>query len=247
MSKYGSADVAFFLIGGYDLLGYQTDLNVKKEKLTEETHVLGGAWTKCDLTKLQQAEISQKGFYDDIVNGNNDALLANVGTALVLCLGVEGNTIGRSFVGFSGALENDYNRIMSRGAFHKAEAMHKGTGIVEEGVILHTHATETAATGNTETTPHDNGALSANGGSGYLELTALTLGGYTDVVFKVRHSADNITYADLIIFLNMSYSPRAERKTVAGTVNRYTASSYAFTGAGTGQSVKFMAGFHRND
>src|SRR4030042_2280613 len=98
MAKYGSADVAFWLGGGYDLLGYQTDLDVKgPTKETEETHVLGDSWTEHELVDLQRMEVSQKGFYDDIANGNNAALLANVGTAVVLCLGVEGNTVGKQF------------------------------------------------------------------------------------------------------------------------------------------------------
>ena len=246
MAKYSSADVGFYLVGGYDVLGYQTTITVKKEKLTEETHVLGDAWIEHDVVKLQKAQIAQDGFYDDVSDGNNDALLANVGTANVLCLGGEGNTIGKQFIGFAGALQADYERIVSRGAFHKAKAMHEGVGAVEEAVVLHTHSTETAASGNTESTPHDNGASSANGGSGYLQVSALTLGGYTSVTVKVRHSTDNVTYADLITFTVVTAAKIAERKAVAGTINRYTASSWAFNGAGSGQSVKLMAGVHRD-
>jgi hypothetical protein len=83
------------------------------------------------------------------------------------------------------------------------------------------------------------------GGSGYLQVTAITLGGYDDAVVTFRHSADNVTFANLVAMTAVT-AVGAERKTVAGTVNRYVAQSVAFTGAGSDPSLTYFAGFARN-
>jgi hypothetical protein len=83
------------------------------------------------------------------------------------------------------------------------------------------------------------------GGAGYLQLTALTLGGYTNLACKVRHSQDDATYADLVTF-TVRTAIGAERVAVAGNVYRHLASSWAFTGAGSNPSATFLIGFARN-
>lgn len=246
MAKYGSKDVGFLLVDGYDLLGVTTQLEHTIEAMLEETAALGDGWENHAYLGMKKASLTQEGFFDDAADSSNVALNEKQGSSRVLCFGLEGNTIGKKFTGYSGAMQVNYRRVAGRGALHKANAEYQGSGAVEDGHVLHAHSTETAASGNTEATPVDNGASSADGGSGYLQVSALTLGGYTNVVVKVRHSADNVAYADLITFTAVTAAPAAERKTVTGTVNRYVASSWAFTGAGTGQSVKFMAGFKRN-
>jgi len=69
-----------------------------------------------------------------------------------------------------------------------------------------------------------------------LHVPALTLGGFTNVLVKVRDSADNITFADVVSFAAVT-AVGSERKTVATAVQRYTAMSWDFVGAGSGQSI----------
>ena len=64
-------------------------------------------------------------------------------------------------------------------------------------------------------------ANSSGGGVGYLQVTAMT--GFGQFVGKIRDSADDVTYADLITFTAVTSAPDAERKTVTGTVDRYLA------------------------
>lgn len=79
-----------------------------------------------------------------------------------------------------------------------------------------------------------------NGGVGYQAISAYS--GFTGVVGKIRHSADDTTYADLITFTNVTTGPIAERLTVSGTVNRFTCSTGTVTGAG---SITPFVGFCR--
>lgn len=245
MAKYSSKDVAFCLLDGYSILGTRTDVSWKKSAETEETTGLGVADVEHAATGLKRAELTQNGFYDDAAGSANAALVGSVGAARVLCIGVEGNAKGRRFTGFAGAMQSDYERVASRGALHRANASHLGSGKVEEGIILHELAAETTDPGNTDAASVDNAASSANGGTGYAQVSALTLGGFSNVGLSVRHSADNVTFAALINFANVSAAPAAERKTVTGTVNRYLSAGWDFGGVGSGQSVTFMVGFHR--
>jgi hypothetical protein len=88
-------------------------------------------------------------------------------------------------------------------------------------------------------------ASSNNGGVAYLAVSAFT--GFTAVTVKVRSSADDTTYADLVTFAPVTAPPpdvtAAQRVTVAGTIARYLSVSGTVTGAG---SIQPVVGFKRN-
>lgn len=245
MAKRTSADVGFFLIGGRSVLGTRTTIDVKKRGAFAATTVLGaGVVTRGYLGK-SDFEIAQQGFFDDATDSINDALVSGQGTSPVVCLGVSGNVAGLKFDGFAAPLDVEYERVSSQEDFHRANGSYQGNGAAEKGVILHPHRSESAVGDTQGAESVDNGASSANGGSGYLQVETSVLGGFTNFAAKVRHSVDDITYADLITFTVVTTAPTAERKTVAGTVNRHLASSWSWGGAGAGQSAKFFVGFAR--
>ena len=74
-------------------------------------------------------------------------------------------------------------------------------------------------------------ASTVNGAAGIQAVSAYS--GFTGVVGKIQHSADNSTWADLITFTNVTSAPTAERVTAAGTVNRYTRHVGTVTGSGS--------------
>lgn len=246
--RYNSSNIAFLLIDGYSVLGVTTDLSEEYDAKTEETTPLGSADETHAFTGLVSAKMSQSGFFDDVAGSSNDALVAGNGSSRVVCYGVEGNTIGQNFVGFAGALQTNYKRSPKVGELHKASADYIGSGVKDEGKILHALGAETTATGNTQATSVDNAAQSTDGGSGYLELSALTLGGYTSLQVVLEHSVDNITYADhgSGSFTAKTTAPAAQRIALSGTIYRYTSCRWAFLGAGTGETATFMAGIVRS-
>jgi hypothetical protein len=83
-------------------------------------------------------------------------------------------------------------------------------------------------------------ASTINGGAAYLAVSDYS--GFTNVVVKVRSSADDTTYADLITFSTVTAAPFAERQTVAGTVDRYLCVTGTVTGSG---SITPFVGFAR--
>lgn len=84
-------------------------------------------------------------------------------------------------------------------------------------------------------------ANSSNGASGYQQVTAFS--GFTGFVGKLRDSPDDVTYADLITFANVTSAPNAQRVTVAGVVDRYVCFDGDVTGTG---SITAFAGVARS-
>ncbi len=83
-------------------------------------------------------------------------------------------------------------------------------------------------------------ANSSNGAVGYQQVTAFS--GFTGYVGKLRDSPDDVTYADLIAFANVTSGPAAEAATVAGVVDRYCSHDGDVTGSG---SVTVFSGLAR--
>lgn len=155
MTQYGSNAVGFLLVGGYDILGVVTEIEHDVEAILENNHALGDAYFESYPVGLSRFDLSQKGFYDDTTAGVVAELVGNTGTARVVCVGMEGNTIGLQFSGFQAPVEAKQKRLPSVGALTKMEAEFRANGAMEQGVILHAHGTETGASGNTQTTPVD--------------------------------------------------------------------------------------------
>lgn len=242
MAKYAGKD-AWLIVDGYDLQGYTTDFSEEAEALTEECHTLGDEWAEYASVELTRTSIQQNGFYDDDTLASSAALVEQQSSSRVLCAGVEGETVGKKFWGYAGALEATINRVVSRGALHKINARFVGSGQKDEGIIHFPLGALGAASG--DGTAVDGTAQSAAGGVGYFHVNELTLGGYDDLTLKIQDSADDITYGDLVNATAVTTDPIAERVAVAGTVERYTRFNYAFTGAGAGQSATVFAGFCR--
>lgn len=325
MANYSSKDVGFILIDGYNVLGSVTTVQDAVEAFIAEVTALGDQWQRFAKLGISKGALQQSGFYDDAVGQVNQALVdTNVGATRVFCYNVEGNVIGKHFVGYSGAVEAKYERVAAIEKFHVANATYSPSGPIEEGQILHALGTESAASGDTKassvdnsldplltvipitnisianptvvttavphglvtgdkivvagsnSTPTINGqqsvtvtdathftvpvnvtvsgnagtfvrANSDNGGSAYLEVTALTLGGGTNWAPLVLHSVDNAVWATLATFTAVTVAPSAQRVVVAAgtTVNRYLAMSWTYGGSPAGESVTFFVGFAR--
>jgi hypothetical protein len=83
-------------------------------------------------------------------------------------------------------------------------------------------------------------ANSSNGGVGYQQVSALS--GFSGFVGKIRDSADDTTYADLVTFADVTAAPNAQRIEVAGVVDRYLSFDGDVTGTG---SITPFAGLSR--
>lgn len=246
MAKYGSDKAQLALIGGYDILSSLTSFTDKVTAQTEESHTLGDSWVEQTFTGVRSAEWVQDGFYDDGVGSVHEALSANLSTSKVLVYGIEGNTTGKNFVGFSGALQIDYDRQVTRGELHKAKATYKGNGQVDQGKILHPLTGRTAS-GNTTAASIDFGTSNVSGGAGYFQLTSFTSGaGTTSLLVDIMDSPDNLTFTSRIGFTAATAAPLAERKSTTAPLQRYAALKWTGAGGiGAPASCTFFVGLAR--
>lgn len=83
-------------------------------------------------------------------------------------------------------------------------------------------------------------ANSSGGGVGYQVASAFS--GLTGYIGTIRDSADDVVYADLVNFTNVTSAPNTQRLEVAGIVDRYLRYTRDVTGTG---SVTVFAGFKR--
>lgn len=236
MSRYGPAS-AFLLVGGPDISSDTFQLSEDVEELMEETNGLGQAAREHEGVGVAQVGLEASGgLYDDKTAGIVEALQGQGATSKLVSYGFAGDAIGAAAVMLAGAIVAKWKRIAARDGLTKAHAEYMVTGDRKEGVVLHGIDPETAASGDTEGSSVDNGASSANGATADLHVAELTLGGYDDVVVTVLDSTDDVVFASLVAF-DAATAVEAQRKTVAGTVERYLAMNWAFSGAGSGQSV----------
>lgn len=239
MTLFGAPNVGFVLLGGRSLAGYLTEIQDSEEAVVKETTGLGDSDDSWAIVGVNKSEVKILGIYNstDFVT----AVEVNADQELMYCL--EGNTIGNEFTGID-AVKGTLVRNAERDELHRLEADFKSASGMDKGVVMASHTAKTSA--SPATTTVDNLGSSADGAVGYLGVSALTLGGYTDVTVKIRDSTDDISFADLIEFAAVTAAPASERKTVSGTVNQYAHTTVTFTGAGSSETTTFAVGMKRN-
>ena len=239
MSKAGGCQFAVLLADGYSLLpGKVQGQTWKREAMTAEVTGLGDCWAEHLPTGLQKVTLTQSGaFFDDTASGVHALLSGSQTTSRVFNFAIAGNTLGKAMFGHTGTYQSSYAVMGEQGGLTKANTDYTVTGQGDVGVILSTHAAHTVT--YTETSV-DNAASSANGGVGYLQVSAYAT--LTNAIWKIQSSANNSTWADLITFATVTSGPTAERKTCAGTVDRYLRVVGTLSGSG---SVTAFVGFAR--
>jgi len=244
MPIVSSKDVAFLLVDGYNLLGVSTEIkDPGAERETKDLLFLGEELRHKALTGVSFCDIEQNGAFDDAVGSSHD-VLSMMGSGRILSWGATGNLLGGHYVG-AVVDQIAYAPALISGDFHEARARYSCSKH-EEGFIVALLAARTTA-GNTQTTPLDNAAHSHGGGVAYLQCSALTLGGYTNLDVRVRHSATLASWADLATFTART-TVGAQRLVIStDPIERYLAVSWAWTGAGAGQSATFTVGVARNE
>lgn len=227
------------IAGAYNLSAYFNDASSSASIETGETTTYGQN-AKTYITGLSDGTFSLSGLFDADANTVDPVLSAALGSddPVAITIAPEGTTIGRR-VKSGNSIYTSYEISSPVADVVSVSAEAQITAGIANGVSLHSLTAETA-TGNA--TSVDNAASSSNGGVGFLHVTANAHNAST--TFKIQHSADNSTWADLVTFASVSTSTvTSERKTATGTVNRYLRASWTFSGSG---SVTFHVNFARS-
>ena len=224
-------------VNGYDLSDMFRASSIPAAAGTAETTTYGKS-DKAFIAGLKEATLSVEGLFDGDANKVDAVLQSILGASAksIWTILPGGDVFDGRGVGVEG-IETSYevSSPIEDAVQVTAEAQ-SSSG--RDGIIVH-HALA-ARTIDFDGAGVDGGAASANGGVGYLHVTAYS--GFSSVTVKVQDSADDITYADLIAFAAITGAPLAERQSVAGTVNQYTRVAIDVTGAG---SITLFSGFGR--
>ena len=244
MPKYGQDDV-FLLIDGYDISGDTFELSAEIEALLEQTDGFGDACEEQSSVGVKQASVSHRSFYDDAVAATAAALVGKLGPR-VFCAGIEGNTQGRKVISSHGIVQRQSARGAARGELHKISATYEGAKM-EDATIIQSLEAESGG-GVTPDGVHLFGTAAATGGTAYLQVTDLTLGGYTSITVKLEHSPDDApprVWADLAIFTAVVAAPFAQGIEIAGSIDDNVRAFLTLNGAGSGESITLFAALRR--
>jgi hypothetical protein len=225
--RYGSDKVAFFLIGGLDVVGTLTEFDDRREAAIERSDGLGKQWQEHSFVGVREGEITQSGFYDDAAGSANDAFSSGPGSTAILSYCLEGTATGAEFVGWSGGVQVNYERQAQRDELTKAKAVYRNGGVIEQGLVLHTYK----AVGTTGLKGIVDLGATSTGLVGYLHHNASA--GEANVRIVHSASAGTASYSALITFSRISSGHGAQRVVATGDVNRYVAVDFT-TATATG-------------
>jgi hypothetical protein len=229
---------AVVLIGGSDFSAYFKEATVSASIETAETTTFGSGGAKTYITGLKDATASLSGMFEGSATGTDAAVASALSSDAIqiITLGPEGAAAGRRSISMS-TIQTKYeiSAPVADVVSISAELQAEQDGM-ENGYFV-ANATSVSATGNSSSL--DNTVSTTNGGVANLHVTANTRNG--SITFKVQHSSDNSTWADLATFnATLTTITEAQRVEFTGTVNRYVRAYYTVAGS-TGAATYTLA------
>ena len=251
MANYGPSDV-LILVDGYNLGIDVFEAPLQTEALLEDAHTFGDAWTRSADVGVKSGTLSVRGFYDDTDNRSNEALVDGLTTQnRVIVATLEGNVQGQTAIAFI-STQQVVSRNPGRAELHKIAADFKADGVMDEAaIIIQTHVADSGAGVMSDAEFQAPGETS-NGGRVYIEVSALTLGGYTSMQIKLQESSDNggDAYADVAGATSsaITTAPFAQVLTVAAgtTIEKFTRAFLVLNGAGSSESITALVALARD-
>ena len=230
MAYYGWDEIVYVLIGGYDLKTVVTGLALEDEAVVVEKHFAADVYPTSIILGTGRGAVE----IDAVLNSpTTDQIVSTSGAGRVLSVLYAGNIVSGLCALYRSVKIGGISVPLSPDDIHGLKPTFVNSGKVYLiGRVVAPVAARSAA-GNTDATYCDLGA-GITIGTVALHVTALTLGGYTNLIAKLRDSADHITFADHTTMTAVT-AIGAEAKDLAAC-NRYTSISWAWTGAGSGQS-----------
>ena len=252
MAQYGPDDILVLLQGinlGLDI--FEAPLTVSAD--LEESHTFdGGAWVEMAAIGTKSGTLSVRGFYDDTNNRSSEILVDGLTTVdRVLCATLEGNTQAQTAICMKVAQTN-VAREPGRSELSKIAADFLSQGVMDEkALIVQSHVADDTA-GVMSDGSLDNAAQSTDGGRVYLQVTSVTLGGYTSMQIKLQESSDDgagDAWADVTGATSAAFTDiTAEVMTIAAgtTIERYTRAFLVLNGSGSSESVTALVALARD-
>jgi len=235
--RHGKNTSVFY--NGANLTRFFNEASIANSVETAETTAFGDDAKKY-ITGLKDGTISLSGMFDGSANAVDQTLSGVVGAtaADVVTVAPDGAVSGRRAF-FCTARETSYEVTAPVSDVVAANGEVQATEGIFAGYLLGILSSVSASGASSSL---DNSAATSNGGVGVLHVTTNSRDGAS--TFKVQHSADNVSFVDLLTFASVAASAvGGEQVSVTGTVNQYIRAAY--TPGGTSGSVTYTMAFSR--
>lgn len=226
------------LSGDFDLTTYLNSASASYSVDVPETTTFGSA-DRSYIVGHNEGTISFEGLFDGTTSSADELFSAALGntTDRVVTVSTDSTAIGgRAILASASSTSYEISSPLTDVVSVSAEAI--ANGGLDSGLWL---VCQTAVSATTNTASVDNATSSTNGGVAHLHVTANARTATT--VIAVQHSADNSTWADLVVFGTVALSGLdSERVEVASgtTVNRYLRTRTTIA-TGTGAITRSVA------
>lgn len=153
MSKYTSADVAFLLVGQYDLTKIATKLEDEAVQDVDDTTGFGHSARQYQQKGIRDYNLTgHTGWYDDSASASDAALIGLASGSGTFMMAIQGGTKGSIALCASGLLKTAYTRQFAVSDFVNANMTLELNGPVDRAVVIAPYATQVAS-GDTSSSP----------------------------------------------------------------------------------------------
>lgn len=221
-------------MNNFDVTSYLTSFAITLNGEAVDTTTFGATWHDV-IGGIKAVTYTANGFISEGSGSQEEVMNALINAVKQTMYFPQGDTLGNSGYGVQG-IQTSYAPTSPIGGASTFTLNSTGKTYGDRIISLHALA---AVTADTDGASVDNAASSANGGGGYLQVSAFS--GFSGAVIKVQHSTDNSSWVDLITFTTVA-AVTNQVSSVTGTVNRYLRYQIDVTGSG---SITFVVGFGR--
>lgn len=248
MAKASGRDAEIF-IKDDDVSTYFQEIEASSEAGEIDTTTFGLDFKRF-MGGLVDGSMSMSGLFDATTDGSDDVLheaLTNTpGVAFPITVAPIGWAVGTPVLMLSG-IASTYNidSDVEEAVTVDSEFVGAGGSRLAHCLLAPTAVTPTGSAVDGANVDNPKAAATTEGARAHLHVIANAYNQST--TFKVQHSSDGTTFADLITFTAVGATTKAsEIKTVADgvTINRYVRSRY--TGAAGAGTLRAAIGFMRN-
>jgi hypothetical protein len=232
-----------FFVHGFDLSGDVGSLSrIGASKSVLEVTSIDKSGVE-RLTKLGDGAIEFRTFFNDAAEKSHVALKA-VPTTDIIAMYVQGGAVGDEAACLVGKQSN-YDHERGEDGSLAATVLVEANAVPLEWCLMLTAGIDTFASSGAGASKND-GASSANGLRGYLEIVDIASGTPTVVI---EDSPNNSTWTTLKAFaaVTAGNEPTAERVTVTGTVDQYLRLNLTGTFTDADIAVAYQRGSAKDD
>ncbi len=249
MTQFGPVS-AWLLVGGSNVTGDIYDMGETREQVLEECRPFsGGAIEDWDAYKgVGIGKIgleTGQGVYDTRTAGQLEAFQGAGTTRQLVDYGFAGcadpvGNVGNPLTMVDGTYAVKWARKAQRANITMGQASHAVTGVPYEGLVV-AGLVARSGNGTTEASYLDYGAGSYGHAIFDIQVTALSLGGGSNVVVTIHSSPDHSAWNLEATSAAITVASTAQRILVTSTIDRYLKATWTFTG-GAAQTCTLMVG-----